>query len=47
VSDPDDGRRRPSSLAEEVREVAEERDDRVERAAVMADMEAAAPDWPE
>jgi Arc/MetJ-type ribon-helix-helix transcriptional regulator len=36
-----------SALAEEVRRLAADPDDTRERRAVMADMDSAAPDWPE
>jgi Arc/MetJ-type ribon-helix-helix transcriptional regulator len=38
---------RRSALAAEVERLASDRADASERRAVMADMEAAAPDWPE
>jgi hypothetical protein len=40
-------RRRRSQLAEEVQRVAEDPADAAERRAVLADMDAVAPDWPE
>lgn len=42
-----DRRRRRSSLADEVRRLADDPVDTEERRAVMADMEAASADWPE
>jgi HEAT repeat protein len=40
-------RRRGSELAEEVRRIAENRDDAAERRAAMADMESVTAGWPE
>jgi Arc/MetJ-type ribon-helix-helix transcriptional regulator len=40
-------RRRRAALAEEVRRLLEDPADTAERRALMADMEALAPDWPE
>jgi hypothetical protein len=40
-------RRRSAALAEEVRRLADDPGDTVERRAVMADMDAVSADWPE